>query len=150
MIKLTGRGFGRLYELERGRVASQKDLDWRRLGGIRAACTQGAEELQKLFRGPHWESVHGMRNDVGVNVLGEMKAGRHPSRARIRIVVGNRWNARGIRKAHADRRGRSKGMRRARERFRGGRRCKHAGEQNSLRMSRPEAGLVHTEVVEGF
>ena len=100
-----GHRFRSLHELERGRVGTQKFLNCIRMRRVRGAFVYGSQEFHKLFRGASRETIHGMGNDVGVNVLGKIEANREASRARFRMVIGNAGNAGEIGESHLDRGG---------------------------------------------
>src|SRR5580658_6363725 len=94
------------------------------------------------------EPVEGVTDDVGVNMLREMKPSRHPARARVRIVIGDGGNARSVGESNSYRGGTPLHMRRPRERRGSGRRGESSSEKNALGVRRPETWLRPIEVVE--
>ena len=69
-----------------------------RLGLARPERGRGAEELQELLAGADGEAVGGVGDDVRVGVVGQVEANGDPARAgSLRVVVGDRRHARGIR-----------------------------------------------------
>ena len=90
-------------------------LDDIRVWPGRVGGNHGIQERHEPLGGAHREVVDRMANDVGVNMLGEVKANRKAARAgTLRVVVGNRRDPRKIREANRDRRGIPVEMRRPR------------------------------------
>jgi hypothetical protein len=120
-------------------------LDDIRVWPGRVGGNHGIQERHEPLGGAHREVVDRMANDVGVNMLGEVKANRKAARAgTLRVVVGNRRDPRKIREANRDRRGIPVEMRRPRQRrgFRG--RRKRASQQYALRMRGSETRMNTT------
>ena len=60
-------------------------------GPAGSVAINGIEELDESFGGAHREVVDRMTDDVGVDMLGKVKADRKAARARtLRVVVGER------------------------------------------------------------
>ena len=78
-----GDRLGCLNERQRGGMRSEKGLNRRGLRRARAAGVNGAEELYELLSGPGGECVYGVRDDVRVGVLGEIKPNGDAPRASI-------------------------------------------------------------------
>ena len=121
-----------------------------RPGGV--GGDHGIEKLAEFFGGAHREGVDRMRDDVGVSVLGQVKANRKAARAgALRVVVGDARNTGEIREADRHRRRSPVDMRRPRQRAGFRRRRKDAGQQDALGMRRSEPGMHATvEFVEFF
>jgi hypothetical protein len=83
-----------------------------------------------------------MRDDVGVNVVGQVEADGATARAAaLRVVVADGRNPGEIRKTHRHRDRAPLKVRRPRQRCALGRRCKCAAEQEAFRMGGPQASL---------
>ena len=88
---------------------------WVRRG--RAACRDGAEELKKFLGGARGEAVGGVADDIGVHVVGEMKADSAATgTGSLRIVVRNEGDAGRVGEAHGNGGGAASGVWRASQR----------------------------------
>jgi hypothetical protein len=73
-------------------MRAEKLLDGIRMRACQVGGNQRIEELLEPLCGARWKVVDRMRDDVGVNVLGELEANRKTAGAgALRIIIGNRW-----------------------------------------------------------
>ena len=112
---------------------------------VRPAGIRGNHRIQKLHEPPggaHREVVDRMTDDVGVDMLGKVKADRKTARARtLRVVVGNARNSRKVRETDRHRSGIPLQMRRPRQRGGFQRRRERASQQDAFGVRRSETGV---------
>jgi hypothetical protein len=123
-------------------MSCQELLKRIRMRSGRVGRKQGIEKLKKFFDGAGGKGIDRMRDDVGVNMVGQVEADGATARAAaLRVVVADGRNPREIRKTHRHRDGAPLKVRRPRQRCALRRRCKCAAEQEAFRMGGPEASL---------
>ena len=130
-------------------MRAEKSFDRRGMWRRRRAGGDGAVEFEKFFAGADRESVGRVGDDVGVDMLAEIKADRHATRAgRFGMVVRNFRNAGEIREANDDARRRLCDVRRTSQLGRIRRWRKRAGAHDAFGVDRAEAGMEAEDGVE--
>src|SRR5271166_1189701 len=84
-----------------------------------------------------------------MNVFSEVEANGESARICVGVVVGNQWDAGGVREADGDRCGWVIQVRRTGERSRFCRRRKGSGEHRSLSVCGAKAGMLSEDRIEG-
>src|SRR5262249_14869852 len=68
------KGLWQINEGHCGGVFAEEYFHRRWVRNGRAACRDSAQELKKFLSCARWETVGGVADDIGVHVIGEMKA----------------------------------------------------------------------------
>src|SRR5262249_43983207 len=97
-VRLPGEAcrnrFWRFDERFCGWVVGQERCDWRRSRGVRPARSRGAKKLQELLACADGEPAVRVGDNVGVDVVAQVKPNCDCLRARrLRVVIGRSWNS---------------------------------------------------------
>jgi hypothetical protein len=142
MMRCCSAALSAMDKPHRRRMRAEEALDRIRVRSGRVGGAQCVQELEEPIGGAHREVVDGMCDDVGVDMLGKVKADRDAARsAALRVVVGDRRNSGEIRETDRHRCRSPVQMRRTGQRRPLRRRRKRAGQQDALRMGGSVPGM---------